>query len=391
MEKAVLIYRDKLLPISETFVSEPISRFQRYEAFFFGSTLAPRGIPLPQEMVFAINPQGVRRLDKRAFWHEALFKVAGVLPQKAKGWLEQVSPKLIHAHFAPDGALALPLARHLGVPLIVSLLGTDITLDERVALRRSWWGHRFYVLRKKRLFKEAAKFIVPSMFLWRKALERGFPEEKMVLLPHGVDLGRFYPRPEQVEFGRILYVGRLIERKGLPYLIEALSLLKSEYLDVKLVVIGDGPERARYEDLGRKLLGNRVEFRGAQPSERVAEEMRKAYVFSLPSVEMPSGETETFGVVHAEAQASGVPVVAFAVGGVPEVVEHGRTGFLSAQKDVVSLARHLRLLLENPTLRAEMGVRARERAEKFFNIEKRAAELEDLYDQVLLVGARTRQ
>jgi len=213
----------------------------------------------------------------------------------------------------------------------------------------------------------------------------------MVLLPHGVDLGRFYPRPEQVEFGRILYVGRLIERKGLPYLIEALSLLKSEYLDVKLVVIGDGPERARYEDLGRRLLGNRVEFQGAQPSERVAEEMRKAYVFSLPSVEMPNGETETFGVVHAEAQASGVPVVAFAVGGVPEVVEHGRTGFLSAQKDVVSLARHIRLLLENPTLRAEMGVRARERAERLFDIGKRAEELEDLYDQALLIGSGTRR
>jgi colanic acid/amylovoran biosynthesis glycosyltransferase len=87
--------------------------------------------------------------------------------------------------------------------------------------------------------------------------------------------------------------------------------------------------------------------------------------------------------VYAEAQGSGVPVVAFAVGGLPEVVEHGQTGFLSAQKDMESLARHFSLLLENPALRAEIGLKARERAERFFDIKKRAAELEHLYDQVV--------
>lgn len=389
MEKVrVLIYRDKLLPISETFVSEPTHCFSRYQAFFFGSTLVlkGKGIALPSERVFAINPEGARRLEVRAFWHEALFKISGFLPQKAKRWLEELSPKLVHAHFASDGVLAIPVARYLRVPLVVSLLGTDITLDERVALRRSWWGHRFYVLRKKALFKAATKFIVPSMYLWKKALERGFPEEKMVLLPHGVDLNRFHPRPEQVEFGRILYVGRLIERKGLVFLIKALSYLINEYPDIKLVVIGDGPERARYEDLASRLLGNNVEFRGAQSSDVVAEELRKAYIFSMPSVEMPDGETETFGLVHAEAQASGVPVVAFAVGGVPEVVEHGQTGFLSVQGDVMGLSKHIRLLLEDRKLRAEMGMRARERAERLFDVRKRAAELERLYDKVLQSG-----
>jgi glycosyltransferase involved in cell wall biosynthesis len=379
----ILVYRDKLLPISETFVSEPTVHFEHFDAYFFGSTLAQKGIVLPSEKTFVVNPSGVRNPQSGAFWREVGFKLAGILPQDAKAWLDRVAPRLVHAHFAPDGVLAIPVARYLRVPLIVSLLGTDITLDERVALRRSWWGHRLYVLRKKRLFREAAKFLVPSMFLWRKALERGFPEEKMVLLPHGVDLSRFYPRLEQVEFGRVLYVGRLIELKGLPYIMEALAYLRPNYPMIKLVVIGDGPERFKYETLGKRLLGEQIEFMGAQPLEVVAQEMRKAYIFSLPSIEMPDGTTEAFGMVYAEAQASGVPVVAFAVGGVPEVVEHGQTGFLSAQKDVASLAGHIRLLLENPTLRAEMGLKARERAERFFDIKKRAAELEHLYDQVV--------
>jgi glycosyltransferase involved in cell wall biosynthesis len=379
----ILVYHDKLLPISETFISEPTVHFEHFDAYFFGSTLTQKGIALPSEKTFVVNPSGVRNPQSGAFWREVGFKLAGILPQDAKVWLDRVAPRLVHAHFAPDGVLAIPVARYLRVPLIVSLLGTDITLDERVALRRSWWGHRLYVLRKKRLFREAAKFLVPSMFLWRKALERGFPGEKMVLLPHGVDLSRFYPSLDQVEFGRILYVGRLIDRKGLPFLLEALGHLRSQYPSVRLVVIGDGPKRAEYEARGKELLGDHIEFWGAQPLDVVAQEMRRAYIFSLPSIEMPTGETETFGVVHAEAQASGVPVVAFAVGGVPEVVEHGQTGFLSAQKDVASLAGHIRLLLENPTLRVEMGLKARERAERFFDIKKRAAELERLYDQVV--------
>jgi colanic acid/amylovoran biosynthesis glycosyltransferase len=95
-------------------------------------------------------------------------------------------------------------------------------------------------------------------------------------------------------------------------------------------------------------------------------------------------------VVYAEAQASGVPVVAFAAGGVPEVVEHGQTGYLVPQKDVVGLAKYIRVLLENPALRTEMGLKARKRAENLFDIRRRVRELENLYERVISLGARKR-
>lgn len=380
---SVLVYRDKLLPISETFVLEPSLRLKKYDAFFLGSTFDPRGMMLPQDRVFALNPEGSRTITNKNFHKELCFKVAGIQPKDVKRWIRSLSPKLIHAYFAFDGALVIPIARSQRVPIIVSLLGTDITLDEKTILRRSHLSHRLYVYRKKKLFQVANKFIVPSMFLWKKALERGYPEEKLVLLPHGVDLNKFMPDLTTVEFGRILYVGRLIQLKGLPFLIKAVAALKKDFPYLKLIVIGDGPKKQEYVSLGKRILGSSIEFLGAQPSNVVAEEMRKSYVFSLPSIQMPSGETETFGLVHAEAQASGVPVVAFRVGGVPEVVQHGKTGFLASPEKIEELTEYLHILLSNPELRKNMAVRSRNFAEEQFDLEKRTSELESMYDEIL--------
>lgn len=109
----------------------------------------------------------------------------------------------------------------------------------------------------------------------------------------------------------------------------------------------------------------------------------KAYIFSMPSITMPSGAAESFGLVFVEAQALGVPVVNFFSGGIPEVVAHGQTGLLAKEGDVVGLAQNIKLLLSDTTLHDEMSHKAEERAAALFDLDKQNAELENVYKAVI--------
>ena len=379
MKLRILVFVNQPLPISETFVYNQTIRLGRYEAYFLGSK-SPRGptIPLPEERVYLINPGGI------AGWlREFGFKVFGHPPVNVLDWIRQIQPVLIHAHFGPYGAIALPLAERLGLPFIVSFHGTDATMKDWYVLRSSYMAHRLYLLRRRRLAQVASRVIVQSEFLRKIVIERhGFPEEKVVMIRHGIDLDLFQPNAARPEWGHILYVGRLIELKGLHYLLVALGKVKERFPTIRLTVIGDGPMRSRYEALARQTLGDRCTFLGAQPQGVVREYLARAYIFCMPSVTMPSGEAETLGMVFLEAMAMQVPPVSFRSGGIPEVILHGKTGFLAEERDVDGLAHYLTLLLESPDLRNQMGGAGRRWVEQEFNLETQNAKLELLYDEV---------
>jgi len=376
----VLVYRNQPLPLSETFVYNQTFRLQRYQAYMLGAK-RPRGaaITLPDDRVRVINEGGWQ-----GWWREFRWKVLGQIPSDILHWAQALQPVLLHAHFGPDGAIAMPLAKALGIPLIVSFHGTDATMKDRFVWRHSYMSHRLYLLRRRRLAQVASRVIVLSDFLRKIVIEQhGFPEEKVVMIRFGVDLDLFQPHAAQPESGHILYVGRLVERKGLHYLLKALGKVRDRFPTVRLTVIGDGPMRSRYEALARQTLGDRCTFLGAQPQGVVREYLARAYIFCMPSVTMPSGEAETLGMVFLEAMAMRVPPVSFHSGGIPEVIVHGETGFLAEERNVDQLAHYLTLLLGNPALRNKMGEAGRRRVEQEFNLEKQNAKLEALYDEVI--------
>lgn len=377
----VVVYRDHLLPLSETFVVNQTLGLESFDAFLVGSKPGPPPhIALPEERRRLINPGGPRGLLR-----EILFKFFGLIPRDILDWCRSLRPVLVHAHFGPDGTLAMPLAERLGVPLIVSYHGSDATIKDEYVWG-SYVGHRLYRLRRRRLARTARAFVAPSRFVKRMAVARqGIPERKIVVIPHGIDLEQFRPASDP-EYGRILFVGRLVELKGLHYLIDAVSRIRESFPHVQLVVVGDGPDRAFYQNLAEQKLGGACTFVGAQPHLRVREEMQKAYVFSMPSISMANGEAESFGMVFLEAQACGVPVTAFAVGGIPEVVAHGETGFLAREGDVETLAGYLKTFLENPDLRNTMGRAGRVWVETRFDRRRQNEELENLYRQVCREG-----
>jgi glycosyltransferase involved in cell wall biosynthesis len=148
------------------------------------------------------------------------------------------------------------------------------------------------------------------------------------------------------------------------------------------VLIGDGPLRKDLERLAKQSL-RRYRFLGAQTSDEVCDWMNRASVLCMPSVTLRSGEAEGFGMVCAEAQAVGKPVVAFACGGISEIISHANTGFLAPEYDWQALGRYLMLLLQSAELRERFGRAARELMLRQFDLECCTRVLEGIYANVL--------
>jgi colanic acid/amylovoran biosynthesis glycosyltransferase len=186
------------------------------------------------------------------------------------------------------------------------------------------------------------------------------------------------------------FVGRLVPKKGCQYLIRAMAEVQKVIPDAALVVIGDGPLRKELELQGAAVL-KKIEFLGVRGPSVVRDWMNRAALFSTPSVVAESGDAEGFGMVFAEAQAMGLPVVSFASGGIPEVVADKQTGFLVPECDWQALASRLLLLLGNRTLWTRFSVAGRLRARSLFDVRRQAAALEGIYEDALIAGRSTIQ
>ena len=182
------------------------------------------------------------------------------------------------------------------------------------------------------------------------------------VIPYTTSLPVAPPRRPGVR-GPVLFVGRLVARKGVAYLIEAVARLP----DTVLEIVGDGPERGPLEALVARLqIDDRVRFLGKISSDALAASYAGAAVCVLPSVLDARGDTEGLGVVLLEAMHNGTPVVASRVGGIPDIVEDGVSGLLVPAGDPEALAGALRRVLGDPTLAQRLGEAGRRRvAERF--------------------------
>lgn len=369
----VAIYRSPLFNASESFVQAHAGGLKRYQPLLAG--LEDKGHAWPE-----LRP----RMVVAGSTMEALgFKLFG----RAAGFVQRIAaarPRLVHAHFATDGLLALPLAAALGVPLVTTLHGYDVSRARRRLLgsgRLSWMK---YALLRGRLTDSGALFLAVSEAVRRQAIARGFPPERTLTHHLGVDLDRFTAGTGERQPGLILHAGRLVEKKGTAILIDAFARLCARRPDARLAIVGDGPERPALERRSAALgLGGRVEFLGALPQHEVAAWMRRASVLAAPSVTARDGDAEGLPTVIVEAAASSLPVVATDHAGNAEAVLDGRSGFIVAERDADALAGRLGALAGSPELRDRLGGAARRLAEERFDARRQAARLEDLYDELL--------
>ena len=243
---------------------------------------------------------------------------------------------IVHAHWLiPQGIVQSFFKK----PYIVTGHGGDVTSLNISIMKKA----------KARCIEKASYVTVVSHFLEEKVQEIR-KTDKIAVMPMGCDTSNFSSK-HRVEnlFGQgndkvVLFVGRLAEKKGVKYLIRAMS-----NIDAKLVIVGKGPLEEELKSEAKKC-GGKVLFMGAKTHEELRAIYASADVFVAPSVTAGDGDREGFGLVMLEAMASGIPVVAFESGGISEVIKHEKNGLLCKEKDVQGLEQNILRILNEPVL-----------------------------------------
>ena len=370
----IVIFNGRLLPASETFIKGQAEGLQKFQPNYVGIRRV-NGLSLPEERTYIIN-----RGQVTGAVEEICFKTIGFAP-KITRQIKQLNPCLIHAHFGVCGALALPLLKYLNVPLLVTFHGLDATMTDEYA-RRDSISTNIYLQRREKLKQKTNTFIAVSQFIKSKLVEKGFPEHKILVHYIGINKEMFKPDLNVTRKPIVLFVGRLTEKKGCEYLIKAMAKVQTVIDDVELVIIGDGLLRKSLEKTAKSSL-HRYRFLGMQSPDVVRSWMNRAKVFCVPSIKSKTGDMEGFGMVFAEAQSMGLPVVSFASGGIPEAVANDKTGFLAKEKDWESLSQYILKLLQDSALWHRFSSDGRKRVDMLFDRSKLSKTLEDIYLNVL--------
>ena len=200
-------------------------------------------------------------------------------------------------------------------------------------------------------YQRVDRIAVPTRFAAKTFTDRGISADKLIVNPYGADLDDFHPAtPVPRRRVRILFVGRVGPRKGVPVLLAAFARLG---VDAELVLAG--PIEPGMDRCFRACAGDAVQIRGAVPGASIADEMRNADIFCLPSVE------EGMALAMLQAMASGLPVVATAETGAEDIIDNDVQGCIVPLHDSDRLAEVLAHLIHRPALRRQMGVAAREK------------------------------
>ena len=261
---------------------------------------------------------------------------------------------LVHAHWSiPQGFTGLLLREVFGIPCVISLHGSDIyglgsplvrSLNAKVIL--------------------GAKVCTANSYATAKIARDLSGREDIQIIPMGVDMEVFRQATggEALHCGlgregkTILYAGRLIEWKGVEYLIRALPEVIGKHPEAKLVVVGSGPYKRDLVSVTETLnLQDKVTFLNAVSQEELVRYYSIADVFVLPSIVNDEGETEGLGVVLLEAMASGVPVIGTDVGGIPDIIRDQETGLLVQQKSPGDLAEKINRVFTDEDLRQRLS------------------------------------
>lgn len=258
---------------------------------------------------------------------------------------------IVHAHWLiPQGIIQSFFEK----PYVVTGHGGDVTSLNKGALKKL----------KIRTLRKAAKVTVVSNAL-KDEITKMLPGLDVYVRSMGCNVNEFstryrvrdyfYQKNEKV----ILFVGRLAEKKGVTYLIEAMKAI-----DAKLVIVGKGNLEAELKEQSREQ-GYKIVFLGPKTHKELKEIYASADVFAAPSVTAKDGDKEGFGLVFLEAMASGLPVVGSNSGGIPEVVIDGVNGLLTEEKNVTDIADKLNRILSDEVLYEKLKVGALNTAKKY--------------------------
>ena len=270
---------------------------------------------------------------------------------------------VVHCHWLIPQGLVCVLARLLTGKKQTGLVCTSHGGD-LFSLK-----NRIFVYLKRFITKNIDELYVVSNAMMDYALSLGINAEKISVKPMGVDLKYRFKAVETVQRdqNRIIFVGRLVEKKGVEYLLDAFNQVKLNHPDSRLLIIGDGPLRQSLE-MKSKMLGlhNSVQFMGGISSEELAAYYSSAGIAVVPSIITPSGDQEGLGLVIIEAMGCGCAVVATDLPAVRDVIDE-KTGVLVQPGNANQLAEKLVFLINNRDYRKQIAVRGNEQVNSHFS------------------------
>jgi glycosyltransferase involved in cell wall biosynthesis len=256
---------------------------------------------------------------------------------------------IINAHWLiPQGFVAVLLKPIFKSKVVISIHGADVFTLNGGTMRKV----------KRFVLKRADAVIVNSSAT--KAVCEWLYDREYPVIPMGVDTTRF-ARPDKRETGKrfeLLFVGRAVEEKGLSYLCEAVKQLKDQSIPVHLNIVGDGSARPTIAKFVKKhKLEDVITLVGWVQQENLAEYYAKANAFVGPSIEVENGWKEAFGVVFAEASASGLPVITTSTGGIKDIIKDEVNGLVVPQRNAEAIAEAVKRLQKDPKLCQKLGDR----------------------------------
>jgi colanic acid/amylovoran biosynthesis glycosyltransferase len=354
--RRLTVWREEVLPDSETFIVNQMQAMRSWSPALAGLRARPN--VLGAEPAFVVDdgsPSLAARANRWLYWR------AGTSPRLHR---HLARTELIHAHFGPDGARVAPAAQRARRPLVVTFHGYDATMPAAKL------GVDY-----RPLFRRAARLICVSEFVRSRLVRAGAPQHKTVVLPIGIPIPADQ-RPTRQR--RVLFVGRLVDKKGCADLLTAAAGLPDA---PPIDIIGEGPLRGDLERLAGDLRVN-ARFLGAREPEYVAEAMATSTLLCAPSKPAANGDQDGLPTVFLEAGARRLPIVSYASGGTPEAIADGENGLLAPEGDVPALGRALQAVVSEPELAARLGAAGRTRTEALFDIRRCTSRLERLYDEV---------
>jgi glycosyltransferase involved in cell wall biosynthesis len=311
--------------------------------------------------------------------------VAGALRAAVSERMRERRYDVVHAHWVvPNAALIVDIVRAHRAPLVVSLHGSDVFLAERLAPARAL---------ARRALRAAGAVTACSADLHARGVRLGSPADRTRTVPYGVDTAAFSPGQPSPGLRRlwgvpegallVLGVGRLVEKKGFAFLVEAAARAPG----VHVVIVGEGDLRDELDRRAR-ALASPVTFAGTLERADLARALAEADVLAVPSVVDRAGNVDGLPNAMLEGLATGRAVVASRVAGIPDVVEDGVNGLLVPPGDADALAAALRALAADPAARERLGREARRRAEDRLSWRSAARAFEESYVQAAALDAR---
>ena len=357
----------------ETFIWQYLHKLERTLPIVIArSTQNLDQFPLPKGK---LRPTSGPRLSSPWFvdnWYRRVLN-------KPLGYAERImrkeDVKIIHAHYGPVGCQYLPVLFSLPISLITTFYGYDLSV-QRVIQRN---GNNYL-----ELFDKGNHFLVEGPTMRERLVALGCPEEKVSIQRIALDLRKYKIKEyhcDQINATRFLFVGRIVEKKGLEYALRALAKLRKDFEFEFRIIGGGGLEKKMQELEGELGFAKEIKWLGMQTHRRVIQELNDCDILLQPSITATDGDTEGGApTIILEAQACGVPIISTYHADIPYITCPDESAILSPEKDVESLSDNIQYLLKNPEIWSKMGEKGRHYVERWHDIEKEVVALEKLYE-----------